>query len=148
MPACQTRDLPCDLERLVELSIEEDLLFLRRLREGWVSGANRFTGPGEAFFVARQGDELAGVCGLNLDPYCQDPTIGRLRHFYVAPAHRRRGIGRALVDRAVSAARPHFRIVRLRTDTTEGALFYEAVGFSPTPAARDATHELQLKAGQ
>ena len=32
---------------------------------------------------------LVGVCGLNVDPYLDDPSVGRVRHLYVLVAARR-----------------------------------------------------------
>jgi hypothetical protein len=36
--------------------------------------------PGEALFVARVGERVVGVCGLNVDPYTAEPRVGRVRH--------------------------------------------------------------------
>src|SRR5262245_15867190 len=70
----RARELPADLEPFVQASLSEGFRFLQRLRDEWNSGVNRFTEPGEAFFVARHPASLAGVCGLNRDPYSSDPT--------------------------------------------------------------------------
>src|SRR5579871_3377770 len=86
-----------ELLALVDESEAEGHGFLRRLVAEWESGQNRFAGPGEALYVARQGAGLVGVCGLNADPYARLPGIGRLRHLYVVADHRRRGVGQTLV---------------------------------------------------
>ncbi len=137
-------ELPAEFDLLVDASLREGFRFLRRLDEEWKSGVNRFAAPDEALFCAWHKRRLVGVCGLNRDPYCADPAVGRVRHLYVDPGYRRRGIGRELVRHVISAARERFRILRLRTDTAEGDLFYGALGFTPTPQARDATHEMPL----
>lgn len=142
----QLAELPSELEALVDLSLREGLRFLQRLIEEWASGANRFTKPGEALFAAWHGSQVVGVCGVNRDPYTPDPAVGRLRNLYVVPPYRRRGVGRALVLRALSRARGHFRVVRLRTDIDEAGLFYRALGFAPTLDAVNATHQLSLAA--
>lgn len=117
--------------------------FLRRLRDGWASGENRFDRPGELLLTARIDGSLVGVGGLNVDPYAQTPGVARLRHLYVAGHARRLGVGSALVRHIVTAARPHFAIVRLRTDSRDAAAFYARLGFQPA-AEPDATHVLPV----
>lgn len=140
----QTTELPPDLGPLVEASLAEGFGMVRRLRDEWLSGSNRFAEPGEAFLVARHGDSLAGVCGLNRDPLSPDPAVGRLRRLFVSQPLRKQGVGRTLVLRTLALARGHFSIVRVRTDTREADLFYTALGFSRVLSSDDATHELEL----
>lgn len=52
---------------------------MRRLRDDWLSGENRFSAAGDAFFVARDGEALAGFCGLNRDPFTEAAGVARLR---------------------------------------------------------------------
>lgn len=140
------RDLPVDsLGVLIAESESIGLRFVRRLVEEWVSAANRFDRPGEALFGAWVGEELLGVCGLNVDPYAAENRIGRLRHLYVLTAFRRHGVGRRLVRHAIESARGHFDILRLRTTNSSAAQFYEALGFRPCEGGvHDATHVLEL----
>lgn len=132
-----------DLAPLVQESEREGFHFLARLRREFQDGANRFDAPGEALLGCRRGAELIAVGGLNRDPYSPDPRVGRLRHLYVSAAHRRSGVGRMLVDALVEAARPHFGVLRLRTDTRAAAAFYESLGFAPI-ASPQATHRRVL----
>jgi GNAT superfamily N-acetyltransferase len=138
------RDLPRDLDRLVQASLAEGFGFLDRLREEWETGANRFARPGEVLFEARRRGQLVGICGLNRDPYLGSATAGRVRRLYVAPEARRLGIARRLVHEVLREAHERFTLLRLRTDTREGALFYQALGFHPTTGVATATHELRL----
>jgi ribosomal protein S18 acetylase RimI-like enzyme len=132
------------LATLVAESERQGFRFVRRLVEEWESGANRFDRPGEALFVARVGDDVVGVCGLNVDPYAGDSTIGRVRHLYVLVPHRRSGIGEQLVADVLEAARGRFERLRLRTTNAIAARLYERLGFRRTAAARDRTHELDV----
>lgn len=141
--ATRIHALPEGLDGLVEASLAEGHALVRRLRDDWRTGANRFDRPGEALFAVREGGGLLGVCGLNRDSYTIDPAIGRLRHLYVAPTARRRGIGRALVEATLIHAASHFRVVRLRTRSPEADLFYRALGFASETRDPHATHLLR-----
>ena len=132
-----------DLAPLVEESEREGFCFLARLRRDFEDGSNRFDAPGEALLGCDRGAGLIAVGGLNRDPYSPEPRVGRLRHLYVSGASRRCGVGRMLVDALVAAARPHFGVLQLRTDTPAAARFYEALGFAPVASAH-ATHRMVL----
>lgn len=117
--------------------------FLDTLIAEWESGINRFDKPGEALFAVYQSGRLIGIGGLNRAPYAQGQPTGRVRRVYVLAEARRRGIGKLLLEAIVDEARKHFPLLTLRTDTDEGAAFYEALQFSPTDGD-DATHALPL----
>jgi GNAT superfamily N-acetyltransferase len=147
--------MPLDLHRLHELPPDglADLVaeserlgfrFVRRLRDEWAAGVNRFDRPGEALFAASLDGRVVGVCGLNADPYASDPRVGRVRHLYVLVAYRRAGIGRRLVAEVVTAARGTFDRLRLRTDDPDAARFYERLGFRPRAGLEHCTHALEL----
>jgi GNAT superfamily N-acetyltransferase len=139
-------DLPIDpLGVLVAEGEQTGSQFVRRLAEEWATGANRFDRPGEALFGAWIGEQLVGVCGLNVDPYGAQGRVGRVRHLYVLSAFRRLGVGRQLVTEVVAAARGRFDILRLRTADPSAARLYEALGFRPSGAGgNDATHIMEL----
>jgi len=131
---------------LTELVVESEAAgfrFVRRLVDDWLSGCNRFHGDGEALFTAIVDDRVIGVCGLNVDPYAGDATVGRVRHLYVMTAFRNQGVGRRLVEKVIAAARGRFRFLRLRTDSEAAGRFYESVGFRAC-AAKDFTHALNI----
>jgi len=141
--------LPSGLERLVDESEVEGFAFMRRLLEDWASGQNRFDGPGEALYEAREpapSRRLVGICGLNRDPFAGDPSVGRLRHLFVTPGRRRAGVGRRLVQHVVAhATGGPFAVIRLRTDTAVADSFYLAMGFERAAAAAHATHVRRLR---
>jgi len=72
------------LNPLVMEAAETGFHALSRLLTEWQSGRNRFDQPREAIFIATDDGHIVGVCGLNRDPYLGDPTVGRVRHLYVA----------------------------------------------------------------
>ena len=85
------------------------------------------------FWVAREGDELAGSVGL--EDY---GAHGLLRSLAVRPAHRSRGLGAELIRRALADARSRgMRAVFLLTETAP-AYF---VRFAFQRASRDAVPE-------
>lgn len=129
-----------ELEPLREEATDQGFEFVGRLIDEFANGRNRFDNAGEALFIVRDRDVLAGIGGLNIDHYANDPGVGRVRHVYVRKAHRRHGAGRALLMAIMTSAFESFAELRLRTNTTEGALFYESLGFSPAAGSDAATH--------
>jgi GNAT superfamily N-acetyltransferase len=127
----------------MEESRREGFWMLVRLHDGWTSRRNRFRKRGEALFGAWAGDELAGVCGLNVDPYFPGPGQGRVRHLYVRPASRRHGVGRQLVEAVIRRAEACFTVLNLRAPETAFA-FYESLGFLRVEGAEFLTHRMVL----
>jgi GNAT superfamily N-acetyltransferase len=138
----EARDLPEGLEALRRASVAEGFRMVERLERRFRSGESRFDGPGEGLFAAREAGRLVGVGGVSRDPYLDDPTVGRLRHVYVEPGARRRGVGRGLVAAAVARGAGAFGRIRLRTGRDEAARFYCALGFAPS-VEPDTTHVLE-----
>lgn len=120
---------------------EEGYDFLDRLVEDWMSGENRFDGPGEIFCGVFDDGILVGVGGLNRDPFVADPGVGRIRRVYVRQAWRNRGVGEALVRWLLAEARKSFGSVRLRAENAGAARLYERIGFARIEDA-NATHLL------
>ena len=135
--------LPDGLAALLADDERAGTRFIRRLVDEWASGANRFDRPGEALFGAWAGEDLVGVCGLNVDPYVGTGRVGRVRRLYVRTASRRRGVGRGLVMEVIAAARGRFDSLRLRTANPTAARLYETIGFRPSGGA-DHTHVMEL----
>jgi len=132
-----------DLANLVVDSEQEGWTFVRRLAVELISGENRFDLPGEVLYVARHVGAVVGTCGLNVDPYVDDPSVGRVRRLYVSRAARRLGAGRRLVDSVVQAASGRFRLLRVRTKNPAAARLYERCGFL-TVHDPNCTHVLAL----
>jgi GNAT superfamily N-acetyltransferase len=128
---------------LVEEARAERVAFLDRMMGQWQSGVMRFDGPGETLLGTFQGERLIGICGLSIDPYLDNPRVGRLRHLFVGKAGRGKGIGSALVDAILAHARDHFVLVRLRTDADIRGAFYASFGFRPIDDD-NATHQLRF----
>ena len=140
----RTFELPAGIEKLRRESSVEGFRHVERLCRDWECGENRFDRPGEAFFVAHVGPLLAGVCGLNRDPFSSDAACGRLRRLYVAPAMRRRGVASRLTQAVLGASADAFSLVRLRTFDLEASAFYLALGFAAVVSDPQASHELRI----
>ena len=134
-----------ELTPLMVESRQAGLRLLERLLDEWLRGGNRFNRPGEALWIAREDRRVVGVCGLNIDPYVNSRRVGRVRRLYVSMARRRRGIGRQLVERLITAARGTFGQLRLRTSNPAAARFYETLGFRRLVGGVQFTHVLNLE---
>lgn len=119
----------------------EGYWMLVRLADGWASGGDRFLKRGEALFGAWHGRELAGVCGLNIDPYVEGREQGRVRHLFVSAVHRRSGLGRMLVETVIDTARQYFTVLNSRAPK-EAFGFYERLGFQPVVGEEFLTHRM------
>lgn len=133
-------------DALKEESRLEGYWMLVRLADGWASGRNKFLKRGEALYGARYGRDLAGVCGLNIDPYFEGREHGRVRHLFVSARHRRTGLGRMLVETVIDRARHHFAVLNTRAPR-EAFLFYERLGFRPVVGEEFVTHRMVFGKG-
>ena len=84
-------------------------------------------------FGAFIGGELAGVVGLSREPRAKNRHKASIFGMYVAPDHRRRGIGAGLLRHAIDSARAQSSLEQLVltvTDTNVTArTLYEHFGF-------------------
>jgi GNAT superfamily N-acetyltransferase len=134
------------LASLLGASTAEGFRFVERFAREWEEGKACFDQPGELFLAAYDGATVIAIGGLTADPYTGDPALGRLRHLYVRPDARRRGIGRRLVQALERAAQGEYRALVLRTDTATAARFYEELSYTPLPPGGTATHGRELPA--
>ena len=133
------------LEEFIQESSKEGLSFLKRFKAQYISGDNRFEAEGEGFFFYLQGDQLVAVCGVNIDPYLDDPEVCRLRHLYVHPQFRKNGIGKKLTMHCIEFAKTNFQLMTLRTFDENASDFYKAVGFLQEEMIYSASHYYFLR---
>ena len=145
MPLVSLTELPQDqIGPLLAASEAEGFQFVRRVVNEWESGANRFTGKGEALLGYFVGERLVAICGLTRDPYQTEATVGRLRNLSVLPEHRGRSIGAALTRRVIELAESAFQVLRLRAATPRAAELYERLGFTATKELDNCTHVIRF----
>lgn len=127
-----------DMGRGTPASLEE----MSRHFEPWVT-ARLQDGRYLGWVTERAGEPVAsaGLLIVDLPPVPHDPTgteRGYLLNVYVAPAFRRHGLARALVEETIrEARRRHIRILALHA-SDKGRPLYESLGFH-------ATNEMQLR---
>src|SRR5690606_36933947 len=106
---------------------------------------NKFDREGEGLFVAKVDNQIVGIIGLNIDPYLNDETIGRVRHLYVLPQYRNIGVGTALLKTIIQLSYNKFRILTLFTENPYAEQLYLKIGFTQSNDYNKATHILELK---
>ena len=121
------------VERLIAAYIQAEGLRPRSERIAWAVEQqlrNRFPG---VLLVAR---EKGAVVGVALAVYTPSAELGRIltvNDFFVDPGHRRKGVGRSLVNKIVGEARA-MRVDRVVLEVlprnSEAVAFWKAVGFS------------------
>ncbi|HET9161186.1 MAG TPA: GNAT family N-acetyltransferase [Caulobacteraceae bacterium] len=122
-------ELPIGIETLAASAEAEGVRNLSLLISGWVAG-QRFDAEGEALFAAFADRALVGVGGVT--PCSNLTGAERVRRFYVAPDHRRSGVGRALAVAAMHEGLQHARILTCNARATAAATpFWESMGFRP-----------------
>ena len=126
------------LDALLGESEKEGFHFLRRLNDDWISGANRFSKPGEAFYGVFDSKRLLAVGGINRE----SADCGRLRRFYVRKEARRKGFGRQLAQHILAFAPRYYSRVVLFTATEAADRFYCSLGFVRVQSDTKVSHEL------
>ena len=99
----------------------------------WIKRALQWNSERSAAFLAMDGQTACGIVGSFLDQ--DDATRAHLVSMWTAPTHRRRGIGRLLVNEVLGWARlREARTLQLMvTCNNEAAiLFYQGLGFIRT----------------
>jgi len=143
----ETRTLtPADLSIIRDLSRvaeAEGFRFVTRFADECANGSVQLDAPGEYFYGVFENDDLVALGGVTPDPYVGDASVGRVRHVFVRPEFRARGVGRMLVDRLEARAQNRYTRLRLRTDRAAAAAFYERLGYRAI-SNDTATHERAL----
>lgn len=107
----------------------------RESDEDWLQRADRWSGDRSTSFLALDIGMPCGIVGAFLER--EDPRRAHLVSMWVAPAHRRSGVGRALVQAvldwaASKGARAVYVMVTFNNDIA--VTFYRSLGFSFTGA--------------
>lgn len=133
-----------EIKHLIDECTLEGFAFMKKLQDEYVTGHNCFDKRGEALYIVRIDDDIVGICGLNQDPYENKPTIGRVRHLYVAREYRKLGIARTLVAQIIQEAKEYYLELTLRTNNPAADRLYRSIGFSTHSKYESVTHILSL----
>ena len=99
----------------------------------WLARAQNWDGARGIGFLAVEGDAACGIAGSIIDQ--SDPARALLVSMWVAPTHRRRGLGQMLVEKIARwlAARNVCTLTLMVTSPNQPAMrFYEELGFART----------------
>jgi len=121
-----------NLNSITYLAIEaqsEGYGFVQRTIDEWKNNINNFSKEGEILFGIFVSSSCIGIGGLNVDPYIDDPSIGRIRHVFISQKYRRKGLATQLLNKIIHSASKHFKVLRLYTVNPIASLFYESIGF-------------------
>jgi GNAT superfamily N-acetyltransferase len=130
--------LPHHFDQLLSEAAAEGFGNMAVLRDEWLDGSNRFDRPGEILALASIDGEMAGIGGITQDFI--DASWPRMRRFYVRPAFRRRGVGRAIARYVIEHALPFNRNIAVHAGGPMAEAFWPTLGFSPI-AREKTTHE-------
>ena len=130
------------IENLAVEAHSEGYNFVQRAIYEWKSGMNDFSKEGEILLGIFISNLCIGIGGLNVDPYIEDPIIGRIRHVYISQKHRRKGLATLLLKKIIRMAAKDFKMLRLYTDIPNASSLYESLGFVPSSGIK-VTHILK-----
>lgn len=133
-------DLPKEFSILEQEALAQGHQFLSKMRREWQEGKNRFDRENEVLLAAMDENRCIGIGGVNVDPYLEDPSVGRIRHVYVGQDDRSRGIGKEIMKQLILHSRERFRRLRLRTHNPEAIGFYLSLGFKIVHNFEDLDH--------
>ena len=115
--------------------------FVQKTIDEWNQKINCFSMSGEILLGVFIGEKCIGIGGLNVDPYDNDPSIGRGHHLYISKRYRRQGIAKDLSNRIIRVAQEFFTILRGSTNNPVAAKFYETMGAKKSDKLKQ-THAL------
>jgi GNAT superfamily N-acetyltransferase len=133
-----TAALPDGFEALRAAAEAEGHRHLERLAAEWAERPAMF----HALMTAWREGGLVAVGGITDEPEPAAEPAWRMRRLYVAPAARRMGVARTLVNALLQEALGAVRLVTVHAPAAKAARFWEAVGFSAV-AGRPWSHELR-----
>ena len=126
----------------IEIALDKDSKELTRLYRKFYSGDEKqgfFNSKaipsrlkaGSRVFIAKEGDKIAGFAWAIFYEHIKNKGVGIIEELYIDDSYRGKGIGKALVGKALGYLAKHSTVALVTTGTEmKGAQrFYEAIGF-------------------
>jgi ribosomal protein S18 acetylase RimI-like enzyme len=132
------------LEPLAFEAQSEGYGFVQKTIDEWKNGVNTFSKKGEILLGIFKSDLCIGIGGLNVDPYIDDPSTGRIRHVYISKNHRRKGFAKLLLNKIMRISENHFDTIRLLTTNPAAVCLYESFGFVKVTTGINVSHILSV----
>ena len=141
------RIITCNAKELAPFlvaSFTEGYRFMKRFVEEFDSEENMFEKEGEGLFAAKIDDKIVGIICINIDPFLNKETIGRIRNLYVLPQFRNRGVATALLSTVIELGRLHFQMLTIYSDNGHAERLYTQYGFYKSNDYYRTSHILQF----
>jgi N-acetylglutamate synthase-like GNAT family acetyltransferase len=138
--------LPNGLAELARVAAAEGFGMVDRLIIDHRDGSNTFSKHGESLWIIEQKGRIIAVGGINIDPYYDSPSLGRIRHLYVHPDFRRNAVGRRLMRSIEESGSEYFETFQLFTAEVDASRFYEALSYTPVNGQRKVSHAKRVAA--
>lgn len=119
------------IKALVASVVSDEYGFAHHTREDLANIQDTYLSKG-CFFVAEENQQILGCAGVERT----SPTDGKLRRMHVQKTHRRKGIGKALLQQIKQwCTENNVKQLYLSTDTRmqQGIAFYQKNGFKHIP---------------
>ncbi len=136
-----TTALPDQMDELRAEADSEGVRNQDMLQRDFLSGAERFTKPGEILLACYEGETLVGIGGLTVEPDTSVRAM-RLRRVYVRQAWRKRGIGRILGEALMQHGFETTELLTLNAGVPDADKFWETLGFTRV-THQTRTHEIR-----
>lgn len=131
--------LPDGIERLSAQATADCVHNVALLIEEWQTGRERFGPPGALFAALAEGD-VVGIGGVTPETTAPVPAM-RMRRLFVAPSHRRAGLGNRLAAAMMASGLKAAPVLTANAKASPAApAFWTALGFRPAPEGLSFTH--------
>jgi len=117
------------LKNLADEAKNEGYNYVRKTMDEWLQGINQFSKQSEVLWGVFDSEKCIAIGGLNIDPFADEPAIGRVRRIYVSKKYRQKGIATYLLKKIIEQSKPFFSTLRLSTNNQNAAELYESMGF-------------------
>jgi len=90
-----------------------------------------YLNAGSKVFIAKESDKIVGFVWVIFYEHIKNKGVGIIEELYIDDSYRRKGIGKALVEKALGYLAKHsmVAVVTTASEMKDAQRFYEAIGF-------------------